>query len=276
MKNEDEVAQHYHHGSLIGAIEDALSTMGKSIDSLTIDDLGPVDEFHIGGRVATKHFLDQLGLKSKHNVLDIGCGLGGAARFVNTVYSCSVSGIDLTPEYIETGMTLCEWLGLDQSIELHQGSALSLPFNDDSFDAAYMMHVGMNIEDKGALFREVARVLKAGAMFGVYDVMQDQQGIIEYPVPWATIQDTSKLEKPERYVEHLEEAGFSIQSINSRRDFALEFFEQLRAKTQSSGGPPPLGLHTLMKASTPEKVSNMIANIKAELIAPVEIIASKN
>ena len=48
---------------------------------MTIDDLGPVDEFHIGGRQASKDFLDQLNLKPEMNVLDIGCGFGGTCSF---------------------------------------------------------------------------------------------------------------------------------------------------------------------------------------------------
>jgi ubiquinone/menaquinone biosynthesis C-methylase UbiE len=68
-----------------------------------------------------------------------------------------VTGIDLTGEYVETGNTLCKWIGLDDRISLHQGSALAMPFTESSFDGAYMLHVGMNIEDKEKLAAEVAR-----------------------------------------------------------------------------------------------------------------------
>ena len=53
-------------------------------------------------------------------------------------------------------------------------------------------------------------------------------------------------------------------------------FKQMRAKTEANGGPAPLGLHTLMKESTPNKLKNMVDNIAAGYIAPVEIIAHKN
>jgi ubiquinone/menaquinone biosynthesis C-methylase UbiE len=54
----------------------------------------------------------------------------------------------LTDEYVETGRVLCGWVGLGERVSLHQGSALSMPFADGAFDGAYMLHVGMNIEDK--------------------------------------------------------------------------------------------------------------------------------
>jgi SAM-dependent methyltransferase len=37
------------------------------------------------------------------HVLDIGCGLGGTARFIASRYGSRVVGIDLTTEYVETG-----------------------------------------------------------------------------------------------------------------------------------------------------------------------------
>ena len=56
---------------------------------------------------------------------------------------------------------------------------------------------------------------------------------------------------------------------------ALQFFEQLRAKVAAAGGPPPLGLHLLMGDTAQLKVKNMLENISAGRVAPVEIIARK-
>lgn len=275
MLNDKAVSDHYVHGSLLDAIQAAIAKMGKTIESVTIEDLAPVDEFHIGGRVATGNFLGQLSFSDQSHVLDVGCGLGGASRFVANNYGSRVTGIDLTEEYIETGKTLCAWVKLDTHITLHQGSALSMPFPDETFDGGYMMHVGMNIEDKSRLFAEVHRVLRPGATFGVYDVMRLEDGELAYPVPWATEKATSKLATPDEYKQALSDAGFEVSMVNNRRDFAIEFFKQLRAKTLARGGPPPLGLHTLMQESTATKIRNMIDNIASGYIAPVEIIARK-
>src|SRR5262249_10542157 len=143
-----------------------------------------VDEFHIGGRKASADFLDQLSFNDQTKVLDVGCGLGGPARFVAHRYGSQVTGIDLTPEYVETRNRLCKWVGLAERISLHQGSALAMPFMEASFDGAYMMHVGMNIEDKETLASEVARVLRPGSVFGIYDVMRTGFGELAFPVPW--------------------------------------------------------------------------------------------
>ena len=138
-----------------------------------------------------------------------------------------------------------------------------------------MLHVGMNIEDKTRLFSEVHRVLKPGAAFGVYDVMRIGEGAITFPVPWANEAGTSQLAAPDLYKQALQDAGFEIVHEDNRREIALEFFAQVRAKAEGGGGPAPLGLHVLMKDSTPVKIKNMVENISAGIIAPVEIVARK-
>lgn len=275
MSYEKQVSDHYLHGNLIDAIEAALAAIGKTTDTVSLEDLAPVDEFHVGGRTATDHLLNQLAISEDNHLLDIGCGLGGAARYVAAKYNNRVTGIDLTPEYIEAGNRLSGWLKLDRCVSLDEGSALSMPYQDNTFDGSYLLHVGMNIDDKTALFKEIYRVLKPGAFLGIYDMMRQHAGELAYPVPWATDSHTSQLSSPEVYQKALNDAGFEIAKVNNRRDFAMDVFDQLRAKAKDSRGPNPLGLHILMQGSSADKVRNMVDNVTKNLIAPVEIIAFK-
>ena len=88
---------------------------GQPIDTVTIDDLSAVDEFHIGGVPAALSLFDQLDLESGDLVVDIGCGLGGPARVLAAERGCRVLGIDLTPEYISAGNALSSW----PSVSMH-------------------------------------------------------------------------------------------------------------------------------------------------------------
>lgn len=275
MSYEKEVSDHYLHGSLIDTIEAALHIIGKTTDTVTIEDLAPVDEFHVGGRAATDHLLNQLNIAKESHLLDVGCGLGGTARYVAKKYHNHVTGIDLTAEYIEAGEVLSGWLNLDSQVFLDQGSALSMPYQNNTFDGSYMLHVGMNIEDKATLFKEIYRTLKPGASLGIYDIMRQQKGELAYPVPWATDSNTSQLSTLEFYEKALMDAGFEISGINNRRDFSIEFFKRVRAKAQKNKTPSPLGLHILMQESSADKVRNMMSNISNDLMSPVEIIAIK-
>lgn len=273
MTDTVKVAAHYAHGSLVDAISAALAKMGKSTDAVTIDDLGPADEFHIGGREATLDFIGQLGLSADDAVLDVGCGLGGPARVVADRFGCRVTGIDLTPDYISAALAMSGWVGLSGHVAFDEGSALDLPYADGSFEGAYMLHVGMNIADKARLAREVARVLAPGGVFGVYDVMLTDDADLVYPVPWAATPETSAVATPDGYKAALMAAGFEIVAERNRRGFALDFFHKMRARAEAAGGPPPLGLHIVMGPDAPTKIANMIANIEAGRIAPVEIVA---
>jgi ubiquinone/menaquinone biosynthesis C-methylase UbiE len=268
------VSDHYARTNLIDAIHDGVARMGKTPSTVTIDDLAPVDEFHIGGRRATEELIAQLRPSATDHLLDVGSGLGGAARFLADRYKCRVTGIDLTPDYVEAGKVLCTWVGLDHRVSLHHASALSIPFPDRTFHSAYMLHVGMNIEDKTKLGWEIARVLRPGALFAVYDVMRTAEGELAYPLPWATTPETNAIAAPQVYRSALQSAGFEILSERDRSEFALTYFH-LQSKMAASDGPPPLGLHTLMGERRRAQVRNMIKNISAGRIAPFEMIARK-
>ena len=154
------VANHYTRGDLLSAIRAGVEKLGKTPETVTIEDLAPVDEFHIGGRMATRSFLDQIGIRPEDHVLDVGCGIGGASRFAARTYGCQVTGMDLTEEYVETGNTLCSWLGLENRVKLSQGNALAMNLPDATVDKAFMLHVGMNIPDKASLARWGLRDLR--------------------------------------------------------------------------------------------------------------------
>jgi len=275
MKDLGLVENHYTRGDLLGAILAGVEELGKTPETVSIDDLAPVDEFHIGGRVATRAFLDQMSITADECVLDVGCGIGGASRYAAQEYGCRITGVDLTNEYVETGTVLCRWLGQESRISLVQGNAFDLSFPDATFDKAFMLHVGMNISDKTALTKEIGRVLKPGAVFGIYDIMKIDEGPLAFPVPWASVPEGNALASPEDYRRALAAAGFEIVTERDRRDFALDFFEVMKAQMAAAGGPPPLGLHVILGADAPTKVQNMVSNIAQGSIAPVELIARK-
>lgn len=269
---ERDVAAHYGTQDLVQKLLAGLSAAGVDPNRLTIKDLGPVDEFHIGGRAATEHAVAKMALNASMHVLDVGCGIGGASRYLASAIGCRVTGIDLTPEYIEAARELSRRTGLDGKITYQAASALAMPLADASFDAAITLHVAMNIKDRDGLYAEVARVLKPGAPFCVYDVMKGAVDGLHYPVPWAETAETSHLTTPVEMQALLERAGFTVEQVEDRRDFAITFFRERLA--QAPGGAPPSALNLPM--SNPRvKSENMLANIEQGRISPVVMIARK-
>jgi ubiquinone/menaquinone biosynthesis C-methylase UbiE len=271
MTVEQTVAQHYAHGSLEAAILEGLQRSGKNAERIDPDDLAAVDEFHIGGRQATMELADQLGLRPGMELLDIGSGLGGPARYFAQHRQCRVTGIDLTDEYVRVADALSQRTGLAGSLKFVQGSALALPFPPASFDGAYILHVGMNIGDKATLFRQVRRALKAGGFFAVYDVMRTGPGELAFPVPWARTSESSFVAAVDDYRRLLREAGFVVEKERERRAFAIEFFRKMQGRAAESG-LPPLGLNIVMGADFRDKIRNLVANLENGLVAPTEMI----
>lgn len=272
MTDTKGVAEHYTSGGLLDRIKAGLASIGAS-EPLDIETLAAADEFHIGGRRATVPFMKQLALTDESRVLDLGCGLGGPARYAAQTSGAHVTGIDLTAEFVEAGRALTEVARLSDQVDLVEGSVLDLPFADNSFDIAYMIHVGMNIADKPGLALEAARVLKPGGVFAIYDVMQVGDDDLIFPVPWASDPSASALAKPSAYRDALNGAGFALQTEQDQTGFARDFFAALAANQTASAGPPPLGLHLVMGPKTKTMVANMVQNIADGRIAPIEMFA---
>jgi len=119
------------------------------------------------------------------HVLDIGCGIGGASRVIASSRQCTVTGIDLTPEYVEVSRELTRRCGLADRIDYRQANALDLPFDDESFDHVLCHNVTMNIEDKAGLAKEITRVLKPGGHFSCVEAGLGPAGEPSFPLPWA-------------------------------------------------------------------------------------------
>lgn len=272
---EDAVGRHYARRDLEPVIVEALRASGLDPYNLKPDDLAAIDDFHMGGRAATAAVTEALALQAAMYVLDIGCGLGGSARYFARETGCQVTGVDLTPDYVEAARALTRLVGLADLVDFRMGSAVDLPFPPESFDAASLIHVGMNVPDKVRLCAEAARVLRPGGRFAVYDVMRVGPGDITYPTAWAAHADTSFVVEPGHYREALAAAGFTVAMERNQRDLALDVFRRFRARV-AERGVPPLGLHLLMGSDAPSKAANMVTALESGTIAPVLMVAHRH
>jgi SAM-dependent methyltransferase len=272
MSTEATVAGHYGRGGLEQVILTAVVREGKDPDNLTAADLAPVDEFHVGGLDATQQLAGSMELRAGMRLLDVGSGIGGPARYFAAEHSCQVTGIDLTEEFVGVANSLTKRTKLDALAEFRRASALELPFEANTFDGAYMIHVGMNISDKANMFREVRRVLNLKSLFTIFDILRIADGAVRYPVPWAVSEESSFVVSPKEYRDALQNAGFEIARETGRAAFGIAFTERIVARMQQ-GGPPALGLHLLMGEKTPLMIKNVLAMMKEGVLEPVEIFA---
>jgi SAM-dependent methyltransferase len=274
MKTSGKVREHYGSDGIADRLLQALAATGASTENLTPLDLAPLDQFHSRGLEATKELAALLAPTADEHVLDIGCGIGGPARYIAYAHGCRVTGIDLTPEFIAAAEQLNSVTKLSERVGVQCGSATDLPFAEATFDAAYSQNVVMNIEDKAAFYREAWRVLRPGGRLALSNLALGPAGPPLYPVPWAERAETSFLTTPAESRALIEATGFEIASFAETTETMLVFYVAQRERIQREG-PPALGVHLLMGDRIKGMQRNVAQSMEEGRIVPVEILCRK-
>lgn len=154
-------------------------------------------------------------------VVDLGCG-GGldvflAARKVGP--TGKAIGIDMTPSMLERAKASAKQQGLE-NVEFHQATIDKLPLADSSVDCVISNCVINLVPDKGAVLREIARVLKPGGRVAVSDIA------LKKPLPpeieedlYAYVGCIAGAIPIQEYERELKAAGFAeVQVVDSKMD----------------------------------------------------------
>ena len=167
---------------------------------------------------------------------------------------------------------LARRVGLGQPRQLCLRQRVACPFPPRAFDAAYMLHVGMNIEDKAKLMAQVRRVLKPGARFGVYRRHAHRRwrpGLSRAVGAHGEdqLRRAARRLSPAAGLRRVRRQTMSATAASSPSNSSAT----ARAR-RGREGTPPLGLHIVMGKDFQDKTGNMIANLERGLIAPIEMI----
>lgn len=274
MNADALVNKHYGFGGIMEKIEAGLDLSGKGLESLSVDDLAPIDEFHTRGRESTLEVAELASIRASDLVLDVGCGLGGTARHLAERYRCQVVGIDLTEEYISVGRRLTDLVGLSDQVELRRGSALAIPYPAEWFDLAWTEHVQMNIADKSRFYEEISRVLKPGGRLLFHDIFRGLGGAPFYPTPWAEDESISYLATEKKVRAVMSQVGLEIDQWIVKVRESIDFFERFAAQLEADG-PPPIGIHLLMGDNARDKLQNYVRNLSEHRVSVVLGMAQK-
>ena len=206
---------HYAAHDIERRILEAIRAAGLNPEQrLSAEDLSALDHFHTGGLRASRELLELAQIRSENRVLDIGAGLAGAARMIASALGCRIDCLEMSPDYCAGAVLLNKLTALDDKIDVHEGTALDMPFPDHSFDVAWMQNVGMNIADKRKLYDEIHRVLKPGGGFAFQEMTAGKALPSYFPLPWAT-------DPAENFLVSAEE----MRSLLGRCGFIAELFE---------------------------------------------------
>jgi len=97
-------------------------------------------------------------------VLDVATGTAAVAIELVRQRGCRVVGLDQSPEMLESARRRIEQAGLEERIQLVEGSAERLPFPDRAFDGLTFTYLVRYVEDPAATLAELARVVQPGGV----------------------------------------------------------------------------------------------------------------
>lgn len=274
MPHDKSIADHWGKGDVYGRIVAALEKMSKPLDAVTMEDLAPVDHFHARGLPATVELADRLPVKAGQHILDIGCGLGGPARYMAKRFQCKVGGIDITGPFVEAANKLTALLHMQDQVQIRLGDGQRLPYLDAFFDGAYTQHVTMNVSDRAGFFSEAWRVLKPGAFFALTEHGLGPKGDPYHPVPWSEDGSGAYLITPAETRACLERAGFVDIVMEDTGAQYVAGYKATMTKAEK-GELPPLGIHILMGENAPEKTRNSARNIEEGRTHPLMVVCRK-
>jgi len=275
------ISTHYSQGTgrILPLIIAGLQSSGVSVPSpdtaLTAVQLRGVDQFHIGGVNSALALFDKMGIKKGDVVVDIGSGLGGPARLVSERFGCSVVGVDLCEEFVAVAKEINVWTR-SSGVEFRVGDGSSLEgMEPGTVDSMFMLHVGMNVEDKVALGGAVGRGLKEGGVFGVFDMVAGDGRALDYPVPFATEAGQAFLSREEEYVEAFEGAGLSLVGMEDKTEYCLDVIKGNAKRAKEKGREGGLGPTIVQGKNVGTKMKNIVAMFKDGRMRASEMIFEK-
>ncbi|MGI9524696.1 MAG: class I SAM-dependent methyltransferase [Hyphomicrobiaceae bacterium] len=59
---------------------------------------------------------------------------------------------------------------MEDKVKIYYASALSVPFENRSFDVVTLQHVAMQIAERDVLFRELTRTLVTGGRLAMHEI----------------------------------------------------------------------------------------------------------
>lgn len=224
-------------GDMLSHILAFLKSIGIDPNNLSWDDLHVCDQMHSRGIEATREHADHAGITSDMHVLEIGCGIGGASRYLAHEKGCRVTAIDLTQDCVDAASDLTARCGLAETTEFKQADATDLPFGEAQFDHVWSHAMTMNIQNKTKLASEIARVLKPGGQYSCCEVALNGPGNPHYPLPWASDASSSFLVTPDDMIAALEAGGLKFVRRIDINDAYLAYLDDIRDRAKRGEKP---------------------------------------
>lgn len=225
---------------------------GTDLAAMPQAQLDGIDQFHAGGPAAVERLIPSLGLTPGMTALDVGSGLGGPARQIARLTGCDVVGVDITPEYVAAADALTK----SDRVRFLDTDIAELEHTE--FDAAFTIHVQMNVKDKRPFYSDIARHLRPGGRLAIFEVCRAGDTEPNLPLPWSIDGSDSFLATADELRDAVQESGFEVVDWVDETGWIKDWFAEFGRRM--AAGAPPAALPALL-ADGPTRMLNFAVAI---------------
>jgi sarcosine/dimethylglycine N-methyltransferase len=172
-------------------------------------------------------------LRAGARLLDLGSGYAGAARYLARTYGCLVTALNLSETQNERARRLNRAQGLENWIEVVDGSFEEIPATDQTYDALWSQDAFLHSGKRQQVLSEAARVLKPGGELVFTDPMQADncpEGVLQ---PILDRIHLESLGSPGFYRRGLLQLGFQDLGFEDLTHQLVAHYSRVLAETES-------------------------------------------
>jgi len=185
-----------------------------------MDMVGRNDFYGWSGDGPVRSLAEKMGLSRDSYVLDIGSGIGAAARYFARTYGCRVTGVDLAPANHEIAQERTKEAGLEHLASFILGDALEISYPDQSFTHVFGSDAWDYFPDKLRIYRVAHRALVPGGILAFVDAAWTTPRRFHFesaigPVSYATTEEYASMLQAAGFghIQHLDTTALATQAV---------------------------------------------------------------